>query len=317
DLAISYGLASPHTGMQFLAYRAPERITADELRDPALAEREPDGYFEAGTIFNEAGRSPGETAPPPPRSIVLMLDTSLSMRWERLDRGYEAAEGLLRSLGQQDTFNMMLFNDQVTAFSDKPVSGAPEQVERALGFIKSSYLAGGTDLGRALERAAQLSATMPANKERAIVLITDGNSTAATTRARDIIQRFQKANSPAGARLYVLGIGSDTNIQLLGELARGARGFFDWSRETDDLAFKLKSFVSKVGRDPIDSLKLQSADAGNLYQVYPDYDALTYDGTRLSFVGRYRHPGSTTLTMTGNAAGKPIRVTEQVALPEL
>src|SRR5262249_39798306 len=82
-------------------------------------------------------------------------------------------------------------------------------------------------------------------------------------------------------------------------------------------AFKLKSFVSKVGRDPIDSLKLQSADAGNLYQVYPDYDALTYDGTRLSFVGRYRHPGSTTLTMTGNAAGKPIRVTEQVALPEL
>src|SRR5262249_2224256 len=184
------------------------------------------------------------------------------------------------------------------------------------GFIKSSYLAGGTDLGRALERAAQLSATMPANKERAIVLITDGNSTAATTRARDIIQRFQKANSPAGARLYVLGIGSDTNIQLFGELARRSRGFFDWSRETDDLAFKLKSFVSKVGRDPIDSLKLQAADPANLYQVYPDYDAMTYDGTRLSFVGRYRHPGSATLTLTGNAAGKPVRVAEQVALPE-
>jgi len=99
-------------------------------------------------------------------------------------------------------------------------------------------------------------------------------------------------------------------------LARGSRGFFDWSRETDDLAFKLKSFVSKVGRDPIDSLKLQTADGSNLYRVYPDYDALTYDGTRLSFVGRYRHPGSATLSMTGNAAGKPLRVTEQVALPE-
>jgi Ca-activated chloride channel family protein len=316
DLAFSYGLAVPHTAMQCLAYRAPERITADELRDPALAERKPDGYFEAGAIFNEAGRSPGETAPPPPRSILLMLDTSLSMQWEKLDRAYEAAEGLLRSLGPQDSFNMAMFNDQVTAFNDKAVEGRPEQIERALGFIKAGYLAGGTDVGGALERAAQLAAALPATKERAIVMITDGNSTSATTRARDIIQRFQKANSATRARLYILGIGSDTNVQLLGELARGSRGFFDWSRETDDLAFKLKSFLSKVGRDPIDSLKLQNADAGNLYQIYPDYDALTYDGTRLSFVGRYRHAGATNLTITGNAAGKPVRVTEQVDLPD-
>src|SRR5262249_57680562 len=58
DLAFGYGLAVPHTAMQFLAYRAPERITADELRDPALAEREPDGYFEAGRT--------SITDPPPP-----------------------------------------------------------------------------------------------------------------------------------------------------------------------------------------------------------------------------------------------------------
>jgi Ca-activated chloride channel family protein len=245
-----------------------------------------------------------------------MLDTSLSMQWEKLDRAYEAAEGLLRSLGPQDSFNLALFNDQVTTLSDKAVDGRPDQVERALGFIKSGYLAGGTDLAAALERAASLSAAMPANKERAIVVITDGNSTSGTTRVRDIIQRFQNANGAPHARLYILGIGSDTNIQLLGELARGSRGYFDWSRETDDLGFKLKSFVSKVGRDPIDSLKLQNADSANLYQVYPDYDALTYDGTRLSFVGRYRRPGATSLTITGNAAGKPVRVAENVDLPE-
>jgi Ca-activated chloride channel family protein len=316
DLSFSYGLAATHTATQFLPYRAPERITADELRDPALAEREPDGYFEAAAVFNEAGRSPGQTAPPPPRSILLMLDTSLSMQWEKLDRAYEAAEGLLRSLGPQDSFNTVLFNDQVTAFSEKAVDGRPEQVDRALGFIKSCYLAGGTDLAGALERAASLASAMPAEKERAIVLITDGNSTSSTTRIRDIVQRFQKANSAPRARLYILGIGSDTNIQLLSELARGSRGFFDWSRETDDLGFKLKSFVSKVGQDPIDSLKLQNADPANIYQVYPDYEAVTYDGTRLSFVGRYKHPGSTTLTITGNTAGKPVRVTEQVDLPE-
>jgi Ca-activated chloride channel family protein len=317
DFSFSYGLNVPRTALEFLPFRAPERITADELRDPRLAEREPDGYFEAAAIFNEAGRAPGQTEPPEPRSVLVMLDTSLSMQWEKLDRAYEATEGILRSLLPQDSFNLILFNDDVVSFADKPVDGRPEQVERALAFIKSSYLSGGTDLAAALERAAELSKAMPAKKERAIVMITDGNSTLATTRTRAIVERFQKANdSGPRARLYVFGIGADTNLRLLGELVRASRGYFDWSRETDDLEFKLKSFASKVGREPIDSLKLQNADAANFYQVYPDYEATAYDGTRLSFVGRYRRPATAALTLAGNARGKPIRVAGQVELPD-
>jgi Ca-activated chloride channel family protein len=316
DLGFTYGLSATHSALEFLGYRAPERITADELRDPALAEREPDGYFEAASVFNEAGLAVGGAEAAPPRSVVVMLDTSLSMQWEKLDRAYEATEGLLKSLGPQDSFNLLLFNDEITSFSADPSDATPANVERALTFIKSSFLAAGTDLGAALERAAQLAKAMPAGKERGIVLITDGNSTVATTRARSIIDRFQKANSSTGSRLYVFGIGGDTNIQLLSELARVSRGYFDWSRETDDIAFKLNAFVSKVGREPIDSLKLQNSDPSNLYQVYPDYDATAYDGTRLSFVGRYRRPGTTALTITGSRPGKPLKVTEQVTLPD-
>jgi len=317
DLAFSYGLSIPKTAFEFLAYRAPERITANELRDPRVAERDPDGYFEAGVVFNEAGRQPGDAQPPPSRSILVMLDTSLSMQWEKLDRAYEATESLLRSLQPQDSFNVMLFNDDVAALSDKAVDARPDQIERALGFIKSSYLSGGTDMGAALERAAKLAKEMPAKKERAIVMITDGNTTLATTRTSALVERFKKANTEgAGARLYVFGIGADTNLRLLEELARASRGFFDWTRETDDLEFKLNAFISKVGRQPIDSLKLENADASNFYQIYPDYEATAYDGTRLAFVGRYRRPGPAALTVSGNAEGRAVRLTQQVELPE-
>jgi Ca-activated chloride channel family protein len=317
DFSFSYGLNVPHTAFEFLAYRAPERITADELRDPRLAEREPDGYFEAATVFNEAGRAPGTVESPQPRSVMVMLDTSLSMQWEKLDRAYEATEALLRSLTPQDTFNLLLFNDEVTPFSDKPVDARPEQIDRALTFIKTSYLSGGTDFATAFDRAAQMSKAMASKKDRSIVMITDGNSTMSTTRTKTIVERFQKANDGGPrARLYVFGIGSDTNLRLLGELARSLRGYFDWSRETDDLEFKLKGFVSKIGRAPIDTLKLQNTDAANFYQVYPDYDATAYDGTRLSFVGRYKRPGTTALTLTGNAEGKAVRLSQQVELPE-
>ncbi len=317
DLAFSYGLNVPRSAFQFLAYRAPERIKAEELRDPRLAEREPDGYFEAAAVFNEAGRAPGDTEPPPARSMLVMLDTSLSMQWEKLDRAYEAVEALLRSLTPQDAFNLMLFNDDVQTFDPRSVDAQPAQIERALGFIKASYLSGGTDMGAAMERAARLARDMPVRKERAIVMITDGNTTLSTTRTKAIVERFQRANDAAGrARLYVFGIGSDTNLQLLGELARASRGVFDWTRETDDLSFKLKSFISKVGRDPIDALKLENTDASNFYQVYPDYEAAAYDGARMSFVGRYKRPGPAALTLSGNAQGKQIRLTEQVTLPE-
>jgi len=237
------------------------------------------------------------------------------MQWEKLDRAYEVTEGLLRSLLPQDTFNVMLFNDEVTAFGDKPVDASGDQVDRALAFIKSSYLAGGTDLAGALERAAQAVKAMPASKRRVIVMITDGNSTAATTRTRAILDRFKRAND-ANARLYIFGIGADTNTALLSELARASRGYFDWSRETDDLSFRLKSFVSKVGRDPIESLKLENPDSTNFYHVYPDYDASAYDGARLSFVGRYKRPGPAALSITGNSAGKALRLAEQVELPQ-
>ncbi|HKY04814.1 MAG TPA: VWA domain-containing protein, partial [Blastocatellia bacterium] len=192
-----------------------------------------------------------------------------------------------------------------------------DQIEKALNFIKGSYLSGGTDLISALERAAKLVKDMPSQKERAIVMITDGNTTLATTKIKTMVERFQKANDAGPkARLYVFGIGADTNLRLLGELARASRGYFDWTRETDDLSFKLKSFVSKIGRDPVDSLKLANTDAANFYHVYPDYDATAYDGSRISFVGRYRKPGAAELTITGNFAGKAVRLAEQVQLPE-
>jgi Ca-activated chloride channel family protein len=313
DLSFSYGLAVPETSFGFLAYRAPERISPEELRDPRRA-TDRDGYFEASIILNREGRSPGATQPPEPRSVLILLDTSLSMHGQKLERSYEAVESVLRSLTERDSFNLILFNEEVLALSQAPISASPDQVERALEFIKSSYLMGGTDIGAALERAIRLLGSMPA-KHRSMVLITDGNPTLSTTRARTIVERFRRANdSGPRARAYVFGIGSDANLQLLGELARASKGYFDWSRETDDLSFKLKAFTSKIGRQPVDSLMLRS-DA-NLYHVYPNRDVTAYDGTRVSFVGRYRGMGRARMTISGADGGSPFIISEEVQLPE-
>jgi len=98
DFAFNYGVSVPQTMMSFIAYRSPEVIRAEELRDPSRANPNPDGYFEAAAVFNEAKRQPGAPLVTKPRSIVLMLDTSLSMQWEKLQKSYEAIELFLKSL---------------------------------------------------------------------------------------------------------------------------------------------------------------------------------------------------------------------------
>src|SRR5499426_1709947 len=121
DLAFDYTINIPQSALSWIAHRAPERISAYDLRDPALAATNPDGYFQARAVFNEQFNtaSGSERAP---RNVLLLLDTSLSMNGEKLSRAVEAIDFFLHSLQPRDQFNLALFNDRV-----EPLSAAPLQ----------------------------------------------------------------------------------------------------------------------------------------------------------------------------------------------
>ncbi|MBX7222111.1 MAG: VWA domain-containing protein [Blastocatellia bacterium] len=322
DFAFDYTLQNRKSQMSVLTYHAPEILSAVDLRDPNHTKPDNDGYFEAAVVFNERGAVPEEfnRQPAPKRSVVVMLDTSLSMNWEKLDRSYEAVERFLRTLTPADSFNLVLFNDDVNALGDKPLTGSLENVEKALQFIKQGYLSGGTDFVRGLKRALELAKQLPGD-ERAIVLLTDGNPTLTTTSARGIVNEFSKANKTGNqqlARLFAFGIGQDTNREMLAELARSSNGHFDWGRETDELEFRLNAFFAKVGQKPIEGLTLTTSDSSNFYNVYPDVDTTCYDGSRFAFVGRFRRANpNVTFTVSGKQQDRAVKLEEKAALPEM
>lgn len=312
DFDLVYKLKVPRSEMQFLAYRAPERITAQELRDPSRANPNPDGYFEASVIFSDEAKR--TQAASQPRSVVLMLDTSLSMREEKLDRAIEAISYFLHNLKANDNFNLLLFNDDINLYSPEPVKAQPAEIEKALSFIQNSYLSGGTDLVGALKTG--LAAVRKMSGDRSLVMITDGNPTLATTSIRKITSSFNEANKNI-ARLYVFGIGADSNTQLLSELVRSNNGYFTWARETEDMEYKLTTFFSKVGGLVIENVGFNAINKDNYYQVYPDVDRVSYDGSRFAFVGRYKRPGTQeALSISGQQAGQPVQVNAVVSLPE-
>lgn len=327
DLSFDYAIEVPRSALSFIAHRAPERVSAYDLRDPAMAAlpagKLPDGYFEARAIFKgEAGKE----SQAPPRNVLLLLDTSLSMNGAKLARAIEGLDFFLHNLAPQDRFNLALFNDDVAAFSPTALPATPENVERALGFVKGSMLGGGTDLSRALLRAVRLADGFPAG-ERSLVLISDANPTMKTISAKRIAREFNEANSGGSAggarktRLFALALGGDADRQLLEELTRQCRGYFAAARETEEITAQLKILFSHIGRPSIDGLQL--AGGPGFTQVYSvdrgaGQSLHSFDGAGFAFVGRYGKPArGVEVAIQGRSADRQVRLARKVDLPEL
>jgi Ca-activated chloride channel homolog len=316
DFAFDYTINAPASTLSWIAHRAPERISAYDLRDPALATKNPDGYFQARAIFNEGSGDSGNNAP---RNLILLLDTSLSMHGEKLARAVEALDYFLHSLQPPDHFNLALFNEEVTMLAPAPLPATIENVERALSFVKGSLLYGGTDLNKALRAAINMSSAFPAG-ERSVVLISDANPTLGTINLQRIAREFNGANNSETnpkTRLFAFALGSDANRSVLEALTEQCRGYLAQTRETEDLATQLKLFFAQVGNPAITDLRLTSNQAANLYQIYPARALHSFNAASFAFVGRYKKPQpNVAVTVQGRYGARDVKLARGVALPE-
>jgi Ca-activated chloride channel family protein len=305
DFSFDYQINAGENALSVVAYRAPERISAYDLRDPQTAEKTADGFFQANAIFAQ-----NTNAARAPKRVVLLLDTSLSMYGDKLARAVEAIDFFLHNLAPEDEFNLILFNDEAFSFAPKPISATPENVENALQYVKDRSLGGGTNLKNALAESIAQTEFFSAG-ERQIVLISDANPTLETTRTKEIEKVFDNKL----LKFFAFAIGADANENLLKSLTEKTHGYFDAARETEDIALKLKIFLEKVGTTDIANLKLDSTNGANLYDVYASGEN-SFSGSGFSFVGRYKKPQTQTINFSAQNGADLINLSREIALPE-
>lgn len=325
DFSLEYTINVEQSALTFITHRVPERISAYDLRDPSLAAKNPDGYFEARAIFNQRyGAESARDRVAAARNVLLLLDTSLSMHGEKLSRAVEAIDFFLHSLQPQDQFNLALFNNEFIPLSASPLPATTENVERALSFINASMIGGGTDLNQALLKSIELANAFPSG-EHSVVLISDANPTLKTVGIKRIVQAFDAANGSEPApktRLYALGIGSDANRNLLETLTQKCKGYFAQARETEDIMPQLKLVFARIGSASIDGLQFVAANPANFSHVYsvqsPSQSQHTFDGASQAFVGRYKSPQQNVqVKVQGKLGDEAFALSRQVNLPEL
>lgn len=313
DLSINYKINVPNSSLSFISYRAPEQISTYDIRDPSLAEKNADGYFAAQAIFNEEISTNEKIQRP--RRVILVLDTSLSMYGEKLERAVESADYFLHNLNESDEFNLILFGNETEVFSETPINATPENIEKSLEFIKNSTLGGGTNLKKVLERSVEVSRNFSAG-ERQIVLISDANPTLETLDIKKIADIFDDKNFENKIKFFAFALGSDANTDLLRELTEKTNGYFAQARETEDISINLQNFFAKVGNPSIENLRFSSSDENNFRDVYAT-SRNTYDGSSFSFVGRYIKPKETeTVRFSAQFGDRNLNFENYVKLPE-
>ena len=328
DLAVRYDLdASGGDSLEILTYRNPKPAAPNPASvSPEPKQPEP-GFFQASALLANPGserQTPADGVGPPapagpraPRTMILLFDTSLSMQWEKLERSYQALETLLHSLSPADRFNLLLFNTQVSPFSEAPVPADRVNIQKALDFVRGSRLRGGTDLQQALGDSLRQAAA--GDGERYLVLLGDGGATRGTIHTGRLAQWYESQLEliPAARRprTYVFGVGDDANLRLLRMLG-GSDGVVEWVRSTEPIEFKLDAFVSKIGRRPIADLRLTAAPEPVFDFIYP-LEANWFAGSVASWVGRYLRPGTEArFQVSGVRDGEPLEMQASATLPE-
>lgn len=313
DLAWEFRYVTPAPDpLRVLTYRDPRPPPPHPTMTWLPEETNPPGYFLARMML-EAPVGGAENLPP--RNVVALFDTSLSMQWDKLDRSYQALETILLSLRPLDRFNLITFDSEPRPYTPALQPAALDALEGALDFVKQGRIRGGSNLEKAFKTA--LPMLREGKGEPYLIVLSDGGATEGAIKNSRLAERFAalRGELPAGRRprVYVFGVGDDANLPLLRMLAEHD-GVFEHVRSTEPLDFKLRAFVGKIGRRPIENFRLQIEPSETVDMVYP-LSAASFSGSISGWVGRYLQPAAEAVfRVLGQGDQGPIEAEARVPL---
>lgn len=151
-----------------------------------------------------------------PRDLVLLLDVSGSMNGRPLAHLKSVVTGVIGSLGNDDTLEMVAFSSGQVRYRPRPVHATDNERQAARTWVDSLTASGGTEMIAAIEGALRPIRTGAA---RQVIVVTDGLIGFEADALRAI-----RDSLPAQSRLHTVGVGSATNRAFLSPAARAGRG---------------------------------------------------------------------------------------------
>jgi Ca-activated chloride channel family protein len=249
-----------------------------------------------------------------PRDLVLVLDTSGSMRGVKMEQARKALKYCLNNLAPEDRFGLINFATSVTRYDDKLQPATSDRLAKARAWVDDLDATGGTAINDALASALELR---PADEGRpfTVVFFTDGEPTIGETDPEKILKNFIAKNS-ANTRVFTFGVGDDVNAALLDQLAERTRAVSVYVRPAEDIEAKVSGLYAKIASPVLTNLKLTTTAAVRLNDYYPAQLPDLFRGGQLVVTGRYAGTGATAITLTGLVGKEKREFVYELRFPE-
>jgi len=274
DFQLYYTVAQEDVGLNLLSYRSPG---------------EDEGFF----LMLLAPQVEVDRDEIVSRDVLLVLDTSGSMRREKLEQAKRALAFILNRLHEGDRFNVVTFSTGVRAFS-RGLEDASHRKD-ALAWVEELEAKGGTDINRAMLEALTQLDDRRADRPAVVIFMTDGLATEGVTDTEQILRNIQE-NAPEHVRIFSFGVGDDVNTILLDVMAREHRGASAYVRPGQSIEEEVSAFYAKVSTPLLSDVEVDFGEV-HVEDMYPYPLPDLFAGTQVIMAGRYRGGGETTVTL--------------------
>jgi Ca-activated chloride channel family protein len=281
DFRLVYTLAEGALGATVLSYR------------PSAGE---DGYF---LLLASPEVKPAEVRTRP-KTVVFVLDRSGSMAGKKIEQARNALRFVLNNLHDDDTFNIIVYDDRVETFRPELQRYSSRTRDEAERFVDNIREGGSTNIDAALRSAL----TMVPDDDRPsyILFLTDGLPTAGETNEMTISDHCKRANKYR-ARVFAFGVGFDVNARLLDRLSGGNSGTSEYVKPDENIETHVSRFYSKMTSPVLSDIRIELTGT-DVNRTYPRDLPDLFEGGQLIWSGRYRQGGRTTVRLTGKVGGE-------------
>ncbi len=242
-----------------------------------------------------------------PRDVVFVIDRSGSMGGWKMVAARRAAARMIDTLTSRDRFCAIAFDNVADLLPEPSLVDATDRNRfRAVEALAKVEARGGTEIAGPLGRALGLLNGGTADRERVIMLVTDGQ-----VGNEDHILR-ELAPALRNIKMFTLGIDQAVNAAFLRRLAAAGGGLCELVESEDRLDAVMAKVHRRIGTPIATELALCATglelDRGLLAPAkLPD----VYAGAPVVILGRYRGaaPAGAAIEIEGTSLGDPLRMT--------
>ena len=240
---------------------------------------------------------PPENTQQLPRDVVFVLDQSGSMDGWKMVCARRATARMIDALSAEDRFAFLAFDNRFTTppgMGGKLVEATDRNRYQAVEFVSKLKARGGTNMYKPLDEAARLLAKRDKNRQRVIVLITDGQVGNEDQLVKLVRQKAR------GTRVFTVGIDRAVNAAFLKRLAIPTKGLCEMVESEERLDEVMTAMHRRIGRPSMTDIKIDDANlkivAGSLV---PDKLPDLFEGVPAVIMGRFTGATGGQITIKG------------------